>query len=95
MLGVWQRGFVGNSFFTKYTQKYRVVEFPRSIITLKLFYVKSLSFDPDPIVTRLSRYFLRRFCDQKIHISVSCAIINIENVILGPSNSVLYRSTEI
>ena len=39
--------------------------------------------------------FLPRFCDQKVHLSVSRTVINIDDVILGASDTVLHRSTEI
>ena len=57
--------------------------------------MESLCFQPGLIVLKLGRYFFCGFCDQKVHLSVSRTVINIDDVILGASNTVLHRSTEI
>jgi len=44
---------------------------------------------------KLGRYFFRGFSDQKVQLSVSCTVINIDDVILGASDTVLHRPAEI
>jgi len=95
VLGVRGGSFKGYSFFTQQSQEYRVAVFSRSIIASDSFDVESLSFDPDLVMTKLGCYFFCCFCDQEVYLSISCAIIYIDDVILGPSDALLDRSTEI
>ena len=60
----------------------------------QLFGVKSLRFNPCLIMLKLGRYFFHGFCDQQVHLSISCAIINIDDVILGTSDTVLHEPIE-
>jgi len=44
---------------------------------------------------KLGQYLFCGFCDQKVHLGVSCAIIKIDDLILSTSDTVLHQCTEI
>ena len=54
-----------------------------------------LEFRPRPGNDETWLLFLLPFCDQEVYLSISCAIIYIDDVISGPSDAMLDRSTEI
>ena len=95
MLGVQGGRFKGDFFFTQQSQEYRVAVFSGSIIASESFDVESLCFDLGLVMTKLGCYFFCRFCDQEVYLSISSAIIYIDDVISGPSDAMLDRSTEI
>jgi len=44
---------------------------------------------------KLGRYFVCRYCDKEVYLSVACAVIDVDDVELGTSNTVFHRATQI
>jgi hypothetical protein len=58
--------------------------------------VESLSFNPGLIASKLGRYFFLRCCDEpEVHLGISCAVVDVDDVVLSSTDAKLHMSAQI